>query len=96
MSIIQLKEVTSSSISSKTTTDTDATLLVLREMLPSMEEFNIKALPIMEDLKKLQRQAADQVRHWLLPLSLLSCALHKLGKTFRGRVEGLAFVHHKV
>jgi hypothetical protein len=37
------------------------TIVVLRELMPKMDDFYTKVLPIMEDLKKLQRQAADQV-----------------------------------
>ena len=63
VSIIQLNEAMTSS---KTTnsSDPEATLLILKDLLPGIEEFNIKALPMMEDLRKLKRQAADQVWHF--------------------------------
>ena len=37
------------------------TILVMRDLMPKMDDFYIKVLPVMEDLKKLQRQAVDQV-----------------------------------
>jgi hypothetical protein len=30
--------------------------------MPKMDDFYIKVLPLMEELKKLQRQSIDQVR----------------------------------
>ena len=44
------------------------TIIVLRELMPKMDDFYTKVLPIMEDIKKLQRQAADQVN--ITPLIL--------------------------
>ena len=37
------------------------TILVMNDLLPKMDDFYTRVLPILEDLKKLQRQAADQV-----------------------------------
>ena len=76
VSIIQLNEAVTSS-KTPNSSDPEATLLVLKDLLPGIEEFNIKALPMMEDLRKLKRQAADQVRHWLSPLLLCIFYLNK-------------------
>ena len=37
------------------------TILVMRDLMPKMDDFYIKVLPLMEELKKLQRQSIDQV-----------------------------------
>ena len=50
------------------------TILVMRDLMPKMDDFYTRVLPVMEDLKKLHRQTADQVDGriwWLLNLTMI-------------------------